>query len=206
VPPRCRPSHVPALLWPRRTARAALVAAGWGTLAVLLDSCARSPTGSSPSTCRGRSSPHTCACRTLPRDRAHPVPHLRRVWAHPSHIYTVTGLAPCHICTGTGLIPATSAPGLGSPPCSSLPHLLRDWVTMQARFDMAVTVLLLSKASLERAETNEQACYVPVLCVCSRFCVRACVRACASACVRACVLLHLRACVNSLHARGRLGG
>ena len=77
---------------------------------------------------------------------------------------------------------------------------------MQARFDMAVTVLLLSKASLERAETNEQACYVPVLCVCSRFCVRACVRACASACVRACVLLHLRACVNSLHARGRLGG
>jgi hypothetical protein len=56
---------------------------------------------------------------------------------------------------------------------------------MQARFDMAVTVLLLSKASLERAETNEQACYVPVLCVCSRVCVRACVLVRLRACVRA---------------------
>ena len=40
-----------------------------------------------------------------------PLPHLRRDWAHPSHI-----------CAGTGRTPATSAPGLGPP----LPHLRRD--------------------------------------------------------------------------------
>ena len=49
--------------------------------------------------------------------------HLRRDWAHPSHI-----------CTGTALAAATSAPGLGPPlptPASGLgsplPHLHRDW-------------------------------------------------------------------------------
>jgi hypothetical protein len=41
-----------------------------------------------------------------------PLPHLRRDWAHPSHIRA-----------GTGLTPPTSAPGLGP----SLPHLRRDW-------------------------------------------------------------------------------
>jgi hypothetical protein len=63
---------------------------------------------------------------------------------------------------------------------------------MQARFDMAVTVLLLSKASLERAETNEQACYAarPVRVLA---CLRACVRACASACVCACFCIYVRA-------------
>jgi hypothetical protein len=39
-------------------------------------------------------------------------PHLRRDWAHCSHI-----------CAGTGPTGATSAPGLSSP----VPHLRRDW-------------------------------------------------------------------------------
>ncbi len=47
------------------------------------------------------------------------VPHLRRDWAHPSHI-----------CAGTGLTPSTSAPGLGSP----LPHLHRDLSLAAARY------------------------------------------------------------------------
>ena len=38
-----------------------------------------------------------------------PLPHLRRVWAHP-----------CHICAGSGRAVATSAPGLR--------YLLFEWV------------------------------------------------------------------------------
>ncbi len=61
--------------------------------------------------------------------RGAPFPHLRRDWAHSSHICTGTGLTPSHICAGTRLAASTfafsgapvphSAPGPGAP----LPHI-----------------------------------------------------------------------------------
>jgi hypothetical protein len=67
--------------------------------------------------------------RCVRRDRARPIPHLRRDRAHPTtcHIFpgtliTLATSAAPHICAGTGLTPTTSAPGRGSLP----PHLRRD--------------------------------------------------------------------------------
>ncbi len=54
-------------------------------------------------------------------DRRPVLSHLRRDWAHPTHI-----------CAGTGLAPPTSAPGLGSP----RPHLRRDWAAVVVTGDV----------------------------------------------------------------------
>ncbi len=37
----------------------------------------------------------------IPRDWAHPRPHLRRDWLIPAYICAGTGLTPAHICAGT---------------------------------------------------------------------------------------------------------
>ncbi len=120
-----------------------------------------------------------------------PRPHMHRVWAHPCHICTGTGLTRCHICAATGLTRChiCAATGLAAAARAAEPqghgthgHVWTHAPDSLSRVVRARRSAIRSVEHTSHARRRKAFQIAPCMCSCSRACL---------CCARASVLAHL---------------